>query len=448
MSSPATPPYKRPLAKDSRFESMGTPCESIELYRPGGFHPVVLGDILHERYRVIRKLGYGSTATVWLAEDVARASGNSEVKYVALKIHAANVDVTNELSIQQHLATSATKDAGSNSVLLSLDLFTLQGPNGNHHCFVSEPTGPSVSSVLLAPHKFFDLLNPPTNRFSTPRNKSILRSVLLGLKFLRDNNIVHGDLQPGNLLFPIRDISHLTPNELEQNESNTRFDRVKRKDGKVDRWSPKYLIAPKPIIEESLQVREVVKLADFGGAFRIDNPPASPLTPLGYRAPEMILGNRIDWTIDIWCFGCLMFELLTDRPLFEVTGFLCPPHVVDDDHLIQLSEIIGPLPQHIRDAWPKYTSYFGPNGERLNVEPSDFDDSEWGRNIRADQPPEGYGPPIAMPSLEDSFYKYKANDIGEAEARELVSLLRETLQIEPSKRPSAAQLLQKRWFQM
>ncbi|KAI0535175.1 serine/threonine-protein kinase SRPK3 [Xylaria digitata] len=434
MSSPATPPYKIPLAKDSRFESKGTPCESIELYRPGGFHPVILGDILHERYRIIRKLG--------------RAGSSGRIKYVALKIHAANVGVTNELSIQQHLATSVPKDTGSNFVLLASDSFTFEGPNGKHHCFVSEPTGPSVSSVLLAPHEFYDLLNPPTNRFSTPRNKSILRSVLLGLKFLHDNNIVHGDLQPGNLLFPIRDISHLTPNKLQQNESTTRFDRVKRKDGKVDRWSPKYLIAPKPIIEEGLQVREVVKLVDFGGAFRIDNPPASPLTPLGYRAPEMILGNRVDCTIDIWCFGCLMFELLTDRPLFEVTGFLCPPHVVDDDHLIQLSEIISPLPQHMRDAWPKYTSYFGPNGERLNVEPSDFDDAEWRRDIMADQPPGGYGPPTSIPSLEDSFFKYKAKDIGEAEARELVSLLREILQIEPSKRPSTTQLLQKRWFRM
>jgi hypothetical protein len=33
---------------------------------PGGFHPVILGDVVHERYRVIRKLGYGSYATVWL----------------------------------------------------------------------------------------------------------------------------------------------------------------------------------------------------------------------------------------------------------------------------------------------------------------------------------------------------------------------------------------------
>ena len=37
-------------------------------YRPGGFHPILLGDTLKKgQYRVIRKLGNGSFSTVWLA---------------------------------------------------------------------------------------------------------------------------------------------------------------------------------------------------------------------------------------------------------------------------------------------------------------------------------------------------------------------------------------------
>lgn len=43
--------------------------EKQEDYRLGGYHPVRLGDVMNERYRVIRKLGYGQYSTVWLVED-------------------------------------------------------------------------------------------------------------------------------------------------------------------------------------------------------------------------------------------------------------------------------------------------------------------------------------------------------------------------------------------
>jgi len=49
---------------------MTDPTEWLEAYRPGGLHPIHLGDTLcQERYKIIRKLGYGSFSTVWLAHD-------------------------------------------------------------------------------------------------------------------------------------------------------------------------------------------------------------------------------------------------------------------------------------------------------------------------------------------------------------------------------------------
>lgn len=46
------------------------PHEPLEEYRPGGFHPVTLGDTLcEERYSIRHKLGFGGHSTVWLAWD-------------------------------------------------------------------------------------------------------------------------------------------------------------------------------------------------------------------------------------------------------------------------------------------------------------------------------------------------------------------------------------------
>ncbi len=43
--------------KPSRLSNV----ENLELYRPGGYHPVHIGDQLEKRYYVIHKLGFGGT---------------------------------------------------------------------------------------------------------------------------------------------------------------------------------------------------------------------------------------------------------------------------------------------------------------------------------------------------------------------------------------------------
>lgn len=50
---------------------INSPCEWIEDYRPGSYHPVHLGDLFNNgQYKIIRKLGEGSYSTVWLARDI------------------------------------------------------------------------------------------------------------------------------------------------------------------------------------------------------------------------------------------------------------------------------------------------------------------------------------------------------------------------------------------
>lgn len=44
--------------------------EGLDRYRPGGYHPVVVGDTFKDgRYMIYNKLGYGGYSTVWLAHD-------------------------------------------------------------------------------------------------------------------------------------------------------------------------------------------------------------------------------------------------------------------------------------------------------------------------------------------------------------------------------------------
>jgi hypothetical protein len=57
-------PFKRDKVSDGDFES-------LLLYSHRGFHPVRPGEIYCEgRYKILRKIGYGSYSTVWLTEDL------------------------------------------------------------------------------------------------------------------------------------------------------------------------------------------------------------------------------------------------------------------------------------------------------------------------------------------------------------------------------------------
>ena len=66
-----SPPSRAPKDDERRFKPITSPCECVESYHPGRYHPVHVGDFFKDgQYRVIRKLGEGSFSMVWLARDV------------------------------------------------------------------------------------------------------------------------------------------------------------------------------------------------------------------------------------------------------------------------------------------------------------------------------------------------------------------------------------------
>lgn len=66
------------MSDDFHFSSMET-TEDMTHYIPGGYHPVIIGDSLspspENQYRIMHKLGFGSYATVWLAQRTDYSKG-------------------------------------------------------------------------------------------------------------------------------------------------------------------------------------------------------------------------------------------------------------------------------------------------------------------------------------------------------------------------------------
>ncbi|KXH25936.1 serine/threonine-protein kinase SRPK3 [Colletotrichum nymphaeae SA-01] len=461
MSSPATTPSpKDPNSeRNFRFLQSGTPCEWAESYRPGGFHPVHFGDVFKGRYKILRKLGSGSFGTVWLAFDSPRD------RYVALKIEVAKRKDPTEVKIYRILANKVSNYQSSKFVVGLLEYFYHDGPNGNHLCLVLEPMGPSLSSVLNAPVEIYDPRNPPVRRFRSDKTKSILRHVLSGLNFLHSNGIVHGDLQSGNILFALQDLNLLDRQILKQDENDaSKIDMLRRIDGKLDRWAPKYLAVSDPLSNYMLEGHnQVAKLSDLGGAFCIDDPPLSVLTPASLRAPEVILNEAIGTGIDIWSFGCIVYELVTGAALFQLPPFGLSDTEKKDEQLIQLTDIIGPLPRTLAAKWSNAGKYYDSSGERLDTVPTDIidgfteDSSSDFRSIDGSsdgfEDVDGSGldlgervPPQVHESLEKLVKVHKASYVGDEEEEQIVSFLRAIFRYDPLHRPSAGALLDFSWL--
>lgn len=124
-----------------------------------------------------------------------------------------------------------------------------------------------------------DLLR--TTRLSLEQIKSLVEGILLGLKHLHQNRIVHRDFKPANIL-----------------------------------------------ISRDNQGRFIPKIADFGlsklvreeeidsSDFDLSDGRGTP----SYKAPEQIEGSRVSFNLDLWAFGVILYEIMTGEKPFSVNG--------------------------------------------------------------------------------------------------------------------------------
>lgn len=88
----------------------------------------------------------------------------------------------------------------------------------------------------------------------------------------------------------------------------------------------------------------VLKICDFGMA-RYFAVPMRPYTKgvvtLWYKAPELIIGGFYELSIDIWSVGCILFEMITNVPLFPGEG-----------QMDQINKIFSTLGTPSEDEYP------------------------------------------------------------------------------------------------
>lgn len=249
------------------------------------------------RYRIIKKLGAGNFGIVYQAFEISDPS-NPQAR--AIKVTKSDPryhqQALLEIQILQRLMEKTSDDEKQNISIL-FDVFDYNG----HLCIVMELLSWDLYTVL----KKRNYIGIPVTLV-----QSVAKNLLKVLIALKRCEIIHCDIKPENVLL-------------------------------VDGVSP------------------YVKLIDYGSSQYVTHQQRFYIQSRYYRAPEVILGINHSYQIDIWSFGCLLFELFTGIPLF--------PGQNEFQMLQFIERYIGRFPEKVLNISPKASQYFCENGKLMST---------------------------------------------------------------------------------
>jgi serine/threonine protein kinase len=128
----------------------------------------MIDDVLHGRYRIVDKLGFGGYSTVELVLDTCLH------RYVAVKVGIADSPL-HETNILRALA-----DPGHDSIPTPLDEFELNGRNGTHLCYTMTPAQCNLREVSFS------------RLFPLEVTRALSGGLALAIAYMHSRGYVHG----------------------------------------------------------------------------------------------------------------------------------------------------------------------------------------------------------------------------------------------------------------
>jgi serine/threonine-protein kinase len=224
----------------------------------------LIGVVLSDRYRIVRKLGEGGMGAVYQAEHALIE------KRLALKVLSPELAHRPELVARFLQEAKAASRIGHENVVDISDFG--QSPEGLVYVAMEYLEGRDLGQLLRT-----------EGALRWPRVRPILMQIAKALRAAHEHGIIHRDLKPGNVFLVHRE---------------GRPDHVKVLDFGV------------------------AASVDEGG-----DPPGRTQAGMifgaaEYMAPEQAQGQPLDHRVDVYALGCLMYQLLTGSVPFAADNVM------------------------------------------------------------------------------------------------------------------------------
>ncbi|KAL1939542.1 hypothetical protein VTO73DRAFT_9853 [Trametes versicolor] len=386
---------------------------------PWGFFPMKLGQLVEGKYEVVRKLGYGANASIWLAKQ----QKDHGYRYVALKILSMNATFlehahkTHETEVGRSFIQLPEADKAHPGYAYCAATW-FQGPAkskwGTHYVVLFQPYGTSLGALCAA---------LPRRRLPLPVVKRVVKQMLLALSFLHNRlHVVHADFKLHNILVKLHADTEDIDRFLRKHPAQTYPPPPEASASSDTVLTVQSQPLPNLGLDPSLSNLDIC-VSDYGNAVRADsiNADTSIFTAPQVIAPEQLLSHPWSYPVDIWALGVNTFLMLTGSVPLEHNN-LTPSSKAAQ--LACLDVLLGPFPAPFlqRCAQPEVAEYFDAHGNVLHPVPS------WGA------------------PLEERLRESLRGEAGPRDGREAWRFISRCLRVDPAERPSVEELLADAWL--
>lgn len=375
--------------------------------------------ILNNRYIIIKKIGHGSYASVWMTYDIVDSN------YYAIKISNKEDYKTCFKEAQMY---EIIKKYNCPYLMNIKCTFNYTVNDTVYHCKVMELMGESIYDYIKN-----------GRIFSLDEIINITKQVLGGLKIMHDNKIIHGDIKPENILvsnYPeklnllinkldlkkiIKDKSQFknqkiqnkilesikkiisqfdcdsnskdnnnSDNDISDNDESDNDESSFNSDSDSESYqlsinsSEEYSdvsdddISDDDIINDDKNINNIdnnidnniknniipinIKITDMGGCVTETTKRKKQIQTCYYMSPEILLRLPYDETSDIWALGCTVYEMLTGKILFDPDGY---DGNEDRLHLYAITKYLGPIPENMINNSRYKDIFFSADSKRI-----------------------------------------------------------------------------------
>ena len=398
------------------------------------------GDIINN-YNIISQLGKGSYSRVWLAYNI------SDNKYYALKVQNPDdfSDGKDEIKILKKIP--ADEPYINRLVEYFVETRFVNDTPTNFICSVYELCAGNLDG-LSRKGKY-------KNGYPEHIVKKIFKQVLLSLNTVHNKlDGYHGDIKPDNILLcglnnkDAKYIKMYGKHNFAEIYAKTKKEyMLEKKLKKLDpamksRIRKKIHTALIEMMDENEEDNNLcddkyfdnlkIKLTDFGFYCHKDEFFHEPFGTRYYMAPEIILMNECNDKVDIWALGCMLFELITGKILFDPHGD--EKGSTDYHHLEMMINLCGEFNGQFQSG--KYYKKFFKNNKLTDME---------------------YNDDFKMSTFDKIKKQFNTQSVNNTQSINntqsvnnslhiIIRLIESMLQINPKKRPSIKDLLKNNWL--